>query len=411
MRSVNTEVHLQVKVAPGRGKLNDVVAAGRSLGLAAARKVVAQVLWDRQAQELAKVWRGEGSVACPGCGVVHTGRGGLWCRGQRRRRLRTSLGRVEFGLRQVSCRACGATFCPFTARLGLQPRQRVAEELLEALGRGVVELSYQKTCALAQAWLGATVGPRTLWRAVQAHGARLRFTCHRPLGVLLVDGTRIRAGRRPLGEAAVLGVQVLGREATGNRPRARKRLIGFAVGRTGWDTVLRRGAAAAVVVTDAASGVRERVQAHCPHARHQLCEWHLAYTLQHFLGMQGMPVAARQAQGRALSAILRHRPAEAWPAYRAFRRRLGRYRKAATLLREAEPYILHPDRTVDHTTSLAEREMRELNRRTDVGVRWSEAGVTHLLRLKLAARLNPDDYARVWSCKHPVRWQVVPQPA
>jgi len=209
----------------------------------------------------------------------------------------------------------------------------------------------------------------------------------------------------------VLALQVLGRGPGGGRPRARKRLVGFAVGRAAWDTVLRRGATATVVVTDAASGVRERVQAACPQARHQLCEWHLAYTLQHFLGLHGMPVAPRQALGRELSAILQRGPTAAWPAYRAFRHRLRHYRQAASLLREAEPYILHGVPPGERTTSLAEREMRELNRRTDVGVRWSEAGVANLLRLRLASRLNPDDYARVWSPKRQVRWQLVPQPA
>jgi hypothetical protein len=39
--------------------------------------------------------------------------------------------------------------------------------------------------------------------------------------------------------------------------------------------------------------------------------------------------------------------------------------------------------------------MREVNRRTDVGVCWSVTGVWNLLTLKLERRHNPDDYARV----------------
>ncbi|MFO7742113.1 MAG: hypothetical protein R6X31_07350, partial [Anaerolineae bacterium] len=38
------------------------------------------------------------------------------------------------------------------------------------------------------------------------------------------------------------------------------------------------------------------------------------------------------------------------------------------------------------STSPAERQMREINRRTDVGVRWSIPGVKNLLALDLARR-------------------------
>jgi hypothetical protein len=41
--------------------------------------------------------------------------------------------------------------------------------------------------------------------------------------------------------------------------------------------------------------------------------------------------------------------------------------------------------------------MREVNRRADVGVRWSIPGIDHLLRLRHSKRINPDDFERVWS--------------
>lgn len=94
----------------------------------------------------------------------------------------------------MNCGVCRKTFCPFGSALGLRPRQRVAEELVERLDSGVVDLSYRKTCALGHEWLGGTVSPRTLWREVQARGRRVAFTRRRPLKVLLVDGTRVRAG-------------------------------------------------------------------------------------------------------------------------------------------------------------------------------------------------------------------------
>jgi len=40
------------------------------------------------------------------------------------------------------------------------------------------------------------------------------------------------------------------------------------------------------------------------------------------------------------------------------------------------------------TTSPVEREMRELNRRADVGARWSQKGIENLLKILFLKRLN-----------------------
>lgn len=411
MLSVNTEVHLRLKVAARGVELNDLAAHGRRWGCAMACEGMARVLWGLQEGELTRVRTGTRDLACPGCGVVHRGPGSLLRRGHRMRTLQTSSGPVRFALRQVSCGACRKTFCPFGPALGLRPRQRVAEELLEQLAGGVMNLSYGKTCALGRQWLGGTVGPRTLWRDVQDRGGRVAFTARPPIRIFLVDGTRVRAGGRPHGEAAVLGWQLEGREGPARRVQVRKRLIGFGVGLDAWPAVLATGSQAPLVVTDAASGVRELVSAACPTARHQLCEWHLTHSLKHFLTLHGVRPAPRRALARELAAILRRGSARARAAYWAFWRKLRGYRSVARLLEQAAPYIMYPDRSPERTNSIAEREMREINRRTDVGVRWSVAGVRNLLTLKLARRHNPDDYARVWQRKRPISWQLVPQPA
>jgi hypothetical protein len=40
--------------------------------------------------------------------------------------------------------------------------------------------------------------------------------------------------------------------------------------------------------------------------------------------------------------------------------------------------------------------MREINRRSDPGVRWSERGIDNLLRPRAAKRINTDGFERVW---------------
>lgn len=65
-------------------------------------------------------------------------------------------------------------------------------------------------------------------------------------------------------------------------------------------------------------------------------------------------------------------------------------------MEEAVDEVCYPKPSEIRSTSRAERAMRELNRRTDVGAPWSVRGIGNLLRLRLARRYNPHDYARAW---------------
>ncbi len=101
---------------------------------------------------------------------------------------------------------------------------------------------------------------------------------------------------------------------------------------------------------------------------------------------------------------------EARARYTAFADAFKSHRRSGPLLRDAAPYVLYDDPpSEERTTSIVEREMREINRRVDVGARWSIPGVTHLLKLRLAQRCNPDDYENLWSSTcQPTSSAVVP---
>lgn len=83
---------------------------------------------------------------------------------------------------------------------------------------------------------------------------------------------------------------------------------------------------------------------------------------------------------------------------------------AAGYLDTAAPYVFtyreHPDgmffddRRLEpcaiSSTSPLERQIREVNRRTDVGARWSVAGVQHLIGLDLVRRFDPAQWQVLW---------------
>jgi hypothetical protein len=344
---------------------------------------------------------------CHGCGVVSSGRRAVLRRGSRPRKVRTSSGPVRFKLRQVTCPECRKTWSPFPELLGLKPGQRILEEFTKRLVDWVTELSYAKTCRLSREWLGDAPSPRTLHEHVQRYGEAVEFTEAGPLEVLVGDGTKVPAGSKPRGEDLTVAFQIQHRTRENGRPAVQKRVVGLGIGDGSWQEALATAGTPDLVVTDGQMGVREVVADHFPQARHQRCEWHVPYTMAHTLGLEGMAVADRKALAGTLSGMLARGDRE---EVLGFTEQLGSYPKTQAYLRRAEPFILYSPPSRERTTSIVERQMREINRRTDVGARWSVPGIFNLMRLRLAKRHNPDDYQRVWNPIRSCASTLVPQP-
>lgn len=397
MLRAETELRVGLKVGREGLRINDLVAEVFERKDELCTGIVAAILWQVQEAWLDEVLRGEAELACRGCGVVETGPGSVLKRGRRRRRVRTSLGRLEFDLRQVTCRWCRTTWCPFVERLGLRPRQRVLEELLRRLVDWVTELSYAKGSRVGKECLGATASPRRIHQEVQERGAAVEFTERGPLETVVADGTKVPAGGKPRGEDVSVAFQILGRRTENNRPVVDKRVVGFGIGWGHWQETLATAQEPGLLVTDGEVGVAELAETYFSGTRHQRCEWHLSYGLGHALGRDGLTVEERKPLAGKLSGILARGGAKARTQYREFTDGLEAYPRAHSHLTNAEPYVLYSPPSAERTTSVMEREMREVNRRTDVGARWSVQGISNLLKLRLAKRHNPDDYERVWS--------------
>lgn len=408
MLPVETELHLHLKVSSCGGEINDLAAWGRRAGPAISCELIAGAVWDSQQAHWQRLRDGVGEVTCERCGVTHSGADQLVRRGSRKRQLKTSSGVVTFRLLQLTCRMCGRTWSPYPELLGLAPRQRVSEELLQLLFEAVVDVSYGKSRRLANAWLGNAVSDRTLHRAVQQRGSRVAFTAAARLNTVVADGTRVRTGEKKTGEEYCIAYQIHGRSRHRRRPVVKKRVVGFGIGIDGWDEAFAMlGTQPKLVVTDGEHGLRGRVARHFPEARHQLCEWHVPYSLKYLMLMDGgLSLNRRKEIISELQGIIErgdHR------AYRRLSRRFHRGSYTRTYLDNAAPYIMYEKPSAVRTTSWAERQMRELNRRTDVGVKWSMAGVASLLKLKLAKLHNPDDYERIWTKPNPLDWNLVPR--
>lgn len=399
MLAVNRSVHLEWKVEVEEVSINTLLPVLRQLQQQSVQGVQAQLLEEAQQAHVARVLAGEAAWGCTGCGLLHCGAQSFVCRGWRRRKLKTLDGILCFRLRQLSCRVCGRTQSPYAALLGIEPRQRVLAEVVERLVGGVLLQSYARTCTLAREWMGVSLSAHTLHRQVQEKGAAVRFTSGSETAPLLADGTKCPIGKKTQGEEVRLAFQVVGRTQQGGRRRAELRVVGLGVGAGSWAEALPKGLRPELVVTDQEPALAAYVRKRYPQARHQLCEWHLVHTLYWSLHEDKIKAARKRKISALLERILFCAKGTRWKR-RHYARLLGVLKRisptAHAQLSNAQELILYPTPSAERTTSLVERQMREVNRRMENGSNWSEPGARNLLRLRLAKRHNPDDYARVW---------------
>ena len=294
--------------------------------------------------------------------------------------------------------------------MGLEGRRRVSPELEQRALERVYETSYRRSVRALHSCTGVAMSSSTLHRLVQRRGAQLELRPDPLAEVVLADGTKVRAGRRVELEELRMAVQVLGRQEEGGRRRARLRLLGLEVGLGGWPRVMQPAPNTQVVVTDAERAPRAHVRDRYRGARHQQCEWHIGHSLNWSLRVDGVKVAERKQRRAELGKILWGEAplAERRRQYDAFIEKLSQSPTSQKQLHQARAFILFEPASKERTTSLLERQMREVDRRAWNGARWSSRGLGHLLRLSFARTHNPDDYQRLWSDPHLERASMPP---
>ena len=406
---VNRIVHLELKIERVEPSINALLEWYWRHRGEVLEQFVGQLLTDAQQQWLAQVRQGKQEMVCTACGVVH-GSTGWTLRGWRVRRLKTLLGEITLPLVQVTCGSCRRTRAPGAEMLGLAAGARMSTQLEQRALERVYETSYRRSTQALQSCAGVRISASTLHHLVQRRGARLELRADPAAEVVLADGTKVRAGGRAELEELRMAVQVLGREEVGGRPRARLRLLGLEVGLGGWPRVMQPAPSTQVVVTDAELPVRAHVRECYPGARHQQCEWHVGHSLNWSLRVDGVRVAERKQRRAQLAKILWGEGSveERRRQYDAFVETLCASPTSQKQLRQAKAYTLFEPVSKERTTSLLERQMREVDRRAWNGARWSSRGLRDLLRLSFARTHNPDDYQRLWSEPHANRASVHP---
>lgn len=319
--------------------------------------------------------------SCPSCSCDL-----LIRKGWRKRVLKTSRGTLRVAVLQAKCKGCGRVFRPMNELIGLPFARRVLDEFIEKAIHLGINLSFAKSADLLRHLSSSTLSPEGIRNKIAQTAASLEFSSNVDKATVLIDSTKVKAGKKARGTSVHLAITAeQGPQQTG-RPTIRKRLLHLSVGLEDPLNARLRDLRPAHLVHDGGAHVSD-IPAH-----KQRCRWHLVHQLKHYLWQDGVPFDLRGHCQEVLRHIL-------WDKKFGKKRfnhfindlaALGLEKSATHLRRASNEAFTHYDKPgfSYSTTTPLEREMRELNRRADVGARWSAKGIENVLKVLFHYRLN-----------------------
>jgi hypothetical protein len=323
------------------------------------------------------------------------------------RQLQAACGGVRFRAAQVECLACGRRFAPVLELLGLRPHQRRTDRLAALAAGLATEVAYAKAARFLSELTGIAVSARTIRNDVVAVAPHRLGPEVTEVPILLLDSTGERAGTMLRGTQLHLALGLMARHHHDGRVVCSVRLLGATLDED-WDVMGRLLAAVrpGLILVDGEAPLSDMVADMFPNVPVQRCLWHLVRGMTYTAWREGASKSHRSELRARLTALLTdaHRHQDLHQAQHAYHRlvvemeargviRAARYLEAART--EVFTFISHPQAgrllfgdngRPELATGVLERVMRELNRRTDLGVRWSIHGCRALLMLKLARR-------------------------
>jgi len=370
--------------------VNDIFKFTGDLSDSYHRKLFSDILKSYQEYELKRFlgprWqpRDQGVIVCPSCGGNSHKRKGF-----RTRVVKTSKGSFYFELAQVQCDTCGRTHRPFAEVLGVAMR-RVLPELEEKAISLAVKLPFKASSDVLKELGFFKLSPEGIRKLVNRKATELKIEPPEDVIHGIVDSTKVKAGTKSRGLAVQFAVAVKKGPEIHGRPALRKNLLHLSVG----DAAPLKAALEKIhlkyLVHDGELDLKGFAE------KTQRCLWHMGHQLKHYLWQDGLPHQERGAFRAKLCGILYGSSYSARGAAIAYGKLISKLRGLGLnssaghlMLAKEEIFNYRKDSMLCFaTTSPLEREMRELNRRADVGARWSQQGIENLLKILFLKRFN-----------------------
>lgn len=307
-------------------------------------------------------------------------------KGWRKRHLKTSRGSFKLVVLQASCKSCGRTFRPLNDLIGLPFSRRFLDEFVEKGIRVAVDLSFAKASRIIKSLTRCQISAAAIRQKLHAKAAGLKLDNNVCGKTVLVDSTKVKSGKKMRGSPVHVAITAHKGPQRAGRPSIKKRLLHLHVGGSGKLRKRLKRIGAENLVHDGFENL-----AGCA-TNVQRCSWHLVHQLKYYLRQDGVRYRLRPFYQNSLKTILWD-PENGPEKLKTFIKELQNngLKQSATHLNNAvnEAFTWINDSGFTYkTTSPLEREMRELNRRADVGVRWSDKGVESVLKLLFYYRLN-----------------------
>jgi hypothetical protein len=354
----------------------------------------------------------EAPWACTRCG----NRRGFRRRGQRPggRTLLTRAGKVRLAAWQVECRACGRRFVPVLELLGLGRHQRRSTGVAEMAAALATGVAYAKAARLLAELAGIDLSARSVRRDTLSLAPARIGPEILEVPVLLLDGTGVRAGdakTRKNGVELHLAAGLVARRREGGRTVVEARLLGATLGQP-WDAMasLLAGVRPGLVIVDGEEAITDlAIEVFGTDTPIQRCLFHLerqtrwmARYLDRLDAGAADDLQARlhelltdaYATGDLDTAVASCNTlvdtAEALGADHAVTHLRNAAAHAFTFATNptAGRLVFGDKGRPELATGVLERVMREMNRRTDVGIRWSIPGIRGMLMVKLARKYH-----------------------
>ena len=323
----------------------------------------------------------KGQLICPNCaGDI------LIRKGWRKRHLKTSRGSFRFLVLQANCKACGRTFRPLNELIGLPFSRRFLDEFVEKGIRTAVNLPFARASNMIKILTAGQISAETIRQKVHAKAADLELDEDVSGKTVLVDSTKVKSGKKKRGAPVHLAITARKGPELAGRPSIQKRLLHLHVGTS---RKLRKRLKAISPENLVHDGFESLVG--CA-TNVQRCRWHLVHQLKYYLRQDGVSFESRPSYQDSLKRILWDsiNGPEKLKTFVKDLENIGLKQSAKHLSNaqvEAFTWVNNSGFSFT-TTSPLEREMRELNRRADVGTRWTDKGIENVLKVLFHYRLN-----------------------
>jgi hypothetical protein len=106
---------------------------------------------------------------------------------------KTSLGRIQFQLFQVTCRSCGKTFAPFADEFALEPYQASTPEFRARAVEAACQLSFRRSAnMISSGTLTSSISATTVHTWVQEAGEQVTIRPEKAKDhTVILDSTRV----------------------------------------------------------------------------------------------------------------------------------------------------------------------------------------------------------------------------